>query len=347
MIESIFEKELFLPYIIGIMIVGGLVKQYGVLNEVFVALRKTFKSNRLVVAATALAGGVLPIEGRVVMSAPLLDSISSDKAQSRSKFGIVDYLSTHHYYWWSPLEKTVVLPMAALGLSYTQFMGYAIVPLLITLAFAGVFIFKYVKETDVEIVDDNRVGQFSWNKLVKGWGPIAATMVFLVNYGDPDMPYLFSVWFLGLAAYYSFICNDWKWGRYINWKFAGFAAIVLALAAVMSEIKGPVMEYLKVTAAAGPAALFTVSVVGFLAAFAMGSSGKYAGIVALLAKAFGPQYLTWFMCVEYSGYILSPMHKCLLIGQQYFGTPIKTYYKVLGALIVCLLGYGGLTLLGT
>jgi len=339
---GIWEKELFLPYIIGIMIVGGLVKQYGVLNEVFVALRKTFKSNRLVVAATALAGGVMPIEGRVVMSAPLLDSIASDKAQSRSKFGIVDYLSTHHYYWWSPLEKTVVLPMAVLGLSYTQMLGYTIVPLAITLAFAGVFIFKYVKETDVEIVQETR--SFSLNRLLKGWAPIVATMIFLVNYGDPDMPYLFSVWFLGLATYYSYICNDWKWGRYINWKFTGFAALVLALAAVFSQIKGPVMEYLKVTSAQGTTALAAVSVVGFLASFAMGSSGKYAGIVALLAKAFGPQYLTWFLVVEYSGYIISPMHKCLLIGQQYFGTPIKTYYKVLGMLIVALVGYGALTL---
>ena len=339
---GIWEKELFLPYIIGIMIVGGLVKQYGVLNEVFVALRKIFKSNRLVVAATALAGGVLPIEGRVVMSAPLLDSIASDKAQSRSKFGIVDYLSTHHYYWWSPLEKTVVLPMAALGMSYTTYMGYTIIPLAITLAFAGVFIFKYVKETDVEIVEETRT--FSWNRLAKGWGPIIATMIFLVNYGDPDMPYLFSLWFGGLAAYYSFICNDWKWGRYIKWKFTGFAAIVLALAAVMSEIKAPVMEYLKLTAAQGSAAIVALSVVGFLASFAMGSSGKYAGIVALLAKALGPQYLTWFLCVEYSGYIISPMHKCLLIGQQYFGTPIRTYYKVLVSLIGCLIGWGALTL---
>jgi len=342
LVMGIWEKLLFLPYIIGIMIVGGLVKQYGVLNEVFVALRKIFKSNRLVVAATALAGGVLPIEGRVVMSAPLLDSIASDKSQSRSKFGIVDYLSTHHYYWWSPLEKTVVLPMAALGLSYTQFLGYTLVPLIITLAFAGSFIFAYVKETDVEIIQETRT--FSWNRLLKGWAPIVATMWFLVCYGDPDMPYLFSVWFGGLAAYYSFICNDWKWGRYINWKFAGLAALVLTLAAVMGEIKEPVMEYLKLTAEQGTAALYTVSVVGFLASFAMGSSGKYAGIVSLLAKAFGPGYLTWFLCVEYAGYIISPMHKCLLIGQQYFGTPIKTYYKVLGWLIAALVGWGALTL---
>ena len=341
-LNSIWEKELFLPYIIGIMIVGGLVKQYGVLNEVFVALRKTFKSNRLVVAATALAGGILPIEGRVVMSAPLLDSIASDKAQSRSKFGIVDYLSTHHYYWWSPLEKTVVLPMAALGMSYTTFMSHAIVPLAIVLTFAGVYIFKYVKETDVEIVEETR--SFSWQRLAKGWGPIIATMWFLVCYGDPDMPYLFSLWFGGLAAYYSFICNDWKWGRYIKWKFAGFAALVLSLAAVFGELKEPVMEYLKITSAQGSVALVTVSVVGFLASFAMGSSGKYAGMATLLAKAYGPGYLTWFLCVEYAGYIISPMHKCLLIGQQYFGTPIRTYYNVLVAMIACLVGWGVLTL---
>ena len=340
---GIWEKLLFLPYIIGIMIVGGLVKQYGVLNEVFVALRKLFKSNRLVVAATAFAGGILPIEGRVVMSAPLLDSIASDKAQSRSKFGIVDYLSTHHYYWWSPLEKTVVLPMAALGMSYTTFMSHAIVPLAIVLAFAGVYIFKYVKETDVEIVEETR--SFSWQRLAKGWGPIIATMWFLVCYGDPDMPYLFSLWFGGLAAYYSFICNDWNWGRYIKWKFAGFAALVLALAAVFGQLKEPIMEYLKITSAQGSVALVAVSVVGFLASFAMGSSGKYAGMATLLTKAFGPAYLTWFLCIEYAGYIISPMHKCLLIGQQYFGTPIRTYYKVLVAMIACLVGYGALTLI--
>jgi len=342
LLMGIWEKVLFLPYIIGIMIVGGLVKQYGVLNEVFVALRKTFKSNRLVVAATALAGGVLPIEGRVVMSAPLLDSISSDKSQSRSKFGIVDYLSTHHYYWWSPLEKTVVLPMAALGISYTTLMSHTIIPLAIVLTFAGVYIFKYVKETDVEIVEETR--SFSWNRLLKGWAPIVATMWFLVCYGDPDYPYLFALWFGGLATYYSYICNDWKWGRYINWKFAGLAAIVLVLAGAFSELKEPVLEYLKITSAQGSVALVAVSVIGFLASFAMGSSGKYAGMATLLAQAFGVGYLTWFLCIEYAGYIISPMHKCLLIGQQYFGTPIRTYYKVLGMLIAALVGYGALTL---
>ena len=325
------------------MIVGGLVKNYGVLNEVFVVLRNTFKSNRLVVAATALAGGVLPIEGRVVMSAPLLDSIASDKAQSRSKFGIVDYLSTHHYYWWSPLEKTVALPMAALGLSYTQYMAHTIVPLIITLAFAGTFIFAYVKETDVEIIDSARI--ISWNRLLKGWGPIIATMIFLLTVNTKENPYLLSVWFPSLTCYYSYICNDWKWGKYINWQFLGLAVVVLTLSAVMGELSEPVKEYLKhISTIKLPGALYIASVVGFLASFAMGSSGKYAGLVSILVKGFGIQYLTWFLCVEYAGYIISPMHKCLLIGQQYFGTPFRKYYSILIWLILALVGWGALTL---
>ena len=343
LIGSIWDKYLFLPYLIGIMIVGGLVKNYGVLNEVFVVLRNTFKSNRLVVAATALAGGVLPIEGRVIMSAPLLDSIASDKSQSRSKFGIVDYLSTHHYYWWSPLEKTVALPMAALGLSYTQYMAHTIVPLIITLAFAGTFIFAYVKETDVEIIDSARI--ISWNRLLKGWGPIIATMIFLLTVNTKENPYLLSVWFPSLTCYYSYICNDWKWGKYINWQFLGLAVVVLTLSAVMGELSEPVKEYLKhISTIKIPGALYIASVVGFLASFAMGSSGKYAGLVSILVKGFGIQYLTWFLCVEYSGYIISPMHKCLLIGQQYFGTPLKKYYSILIWLILALVGWGAITL---
>jgi hypothetical protein len=76
----------------------------------------------------------------------------------------------------------------------------------------------------------------------------------------------------------------------------------------------------------------------------MGSSGKYAGLVSILVKGFGIHYLTWFLCVEYAGYIISPMHKCLLIGQQYFGTPLKKYYSILIWLILALVGWGAITL---
>ena len=73
---------------------------------------------------TSLLGGILPIPGRVALSAPLLDAIAPPDKKKRSAFGVIDYLSTHHYYWWSPLEKTVVLPMAdpdEIAETYLQF----------------------------------------------------------------------------------------------------------------------------------------------------------------------------------------------------------------------------------
>jgi len=50
----------------------------------------------------------------------------------------------------------------------------------------------------------------------------------------------------------------------------------------------------------------------------------------------------WFLCTEYSGYLISPAHKCLMIGQQYFGTPIKKYYVVLSRLCAILIAYAAI-----
>ena len=105
-------------------------------------------------------------------------------------------------------------------------------------------------------------------------------------------------------------------------------------------IKGPVMDYLK---AATPEMLIPASLVAMVAAYIMGSSGKYAGMTSALVAIFGPNYLVWFLCTEYSGYLISPAHKCLMIGQQYFGTPIKKYYAVLSRLCAILIGYAALT----
>jgi hypothetical protein len=61
----------------------------------------------------------------------------------------------------------------------------------------------------------------------------------------------------------------------------------------------------------------------------LGSSGKFIGIAVLLTKIFGMKYFVLFFALEYSGYLISPSHKCTCIGKMYFGTPILDYAKVL------------------
>jgi|TARA_B100000482_G_scaffold190263_1_gene173134 hypothetical protein len=183
------------------------------------------------------------------------------------------------------------------------------------------------------------IRDFDWQRALRGWAPFIATLWFLLCVGKAGAIFFFP-WFAAMCCYYSILCKDWNWGKYIDKNFAIIATFVLALGGVVGLVKEPVMAYLK---SADPSMIIPVSIVGAVAAWIMGSSGKYAGMTSALVLIFGPKYLVWFLATEYSGYLLSPAHKCLMIGQQYFGTPIRKYYKVLGGLCAWLIGYAFLT----
>jgi hypothetical protein len=83
--------------------------------------------------------------------------------------------------------------------------------------------------------------------------------------------------------------------------------------------------------------MLIISLVGFVVSFLMGSSGKFIAIAVLMSQVFGIEYFLWFFAVDYAGYLLSPTHKCVMIGNRYFGTPVSTYYKALGIWALLLL----------
>ena len=338
MIEAILKNELYMGYIFGIMILGGFIREHSALEDVYSLAKKYVKDNRVLVIITSLLGGILPIPGRVALSAPLLDAIAPPDKERRSAFGVIDYLSVHHYYWWSPLEKTVVLPMAVMGVSYSTFLGYTIIPLAITLGYTWWYIFTKVPAASV-VPNLEYVRDFNWRRAITGWAPLIATVILLLNTGKAGAPFFFP-WFLAMSIYYSIVYKDWKWGRWLDGKFAIIATIVLAFGGIVGQIKEPVMAYLN---AATPDMLIPASLVAMVAAYIMGSSGKYAGMTSALVAVFGPQYLVWFLCTEYSGYLISPAHKCLMIGQQYFGTPWKKYMVVLSRLCAILIAYAAIT----
>jgi hypothetical protein len=76
--------------------------------------------------------------------------------------------------------------------------------------------------------------------------------------------------------------------------------------------------------------MVAISVIGFMASFLMGSSGKFVAIAVIMSQVFGQEYFLWFFALDFAGYLVSPTHKCVMIGNRYFGTPIGTYYKALG-----------------
>ena len=262
----------------------------------FIALR--VRSKRAVVALISLVSGVLPVNGRASISAGALDTIAPNSSKKKV-VGIIDYLSTHHYYFWSPLEATVLVPMAALSISYAEFMG-RIWPLLATAAIViFYYIFKIVKEDEVDINIDRSIEKTTWKEDRKQIKSYATTLLFV--------------------------------------------GIVIILSNIVKANFDQINAW--VNSAHEKDLLVAVAVAGFIASFALGSSGKFAGFTALSATVYGVEYLPLFFAIDYAGYMLSPTHKCLVITKSYFDTPIKKHYRAILALVVPVVLVGILTYL--
>jgi len=301
----LLNKQQYVLLLAVVMAISFIAKKTQVFLPFYAWIAKTVKSKRAVVALISAVSGVLPISGRVAVSAGALDTIAPTDVKKRKNFGIIDYLSTHHFYFWSPLEATVIVPMAVLGLSYWELMS-KLWPLLATSIIIILFyIFKILKEDDIEIVipdkKDRKKEKEEWQKQAD----IKADRRQLVDYA----------------------------------KTLIFTSLVIILGNIVKANFDTIEAWVK--SANESNLIVLVAVVGFLASFALGSSGKFAGFVGLSTSVFGPATLPLFFAVDYAGYMLSPTHKCLVVGKSYFKTPLKDYYKAIFTLV------GPLVLVGT
>ena len=256
--EILIKGQEFLVYLILIMFVTGILKERGYLMDIFRLLEQKVKSKKMVVFLVSLFGGILPIPGRVAISASMLNSIAPVDNKKRKKFGIIDYLATHHYYLWSPLEKTVIIPMAVLGLTYVQFMSY-IWPLLLI---SALYITYYVislddDEIDIEVKDE----PINSRNITLVVIPFLATILMCVFFTNYYFGFFtaFTIW----LTYYS---NSWKkLPDYINWELIWIVAAVIILGNLVNsystQIEDIIKQYNK------PQYILIVCLLSFLSSF--------------------------------------------------------------------------------
>jgi hypothetical protein len=318
------------------MISAGLAKEYQLFAPAYAYVRNVFRSNKFVLVILSAIGGILPIEGRVTVSAGMLDTIAPKCGHGREKMGIIDYLATHHYYLWSPLEKSVVIPIAAFGLTYVAWLGM-IAPLLIaSLLFISWYIWYTVKDEDIVIAP----GNFKLSQVMRSSLPMFVAIgayIYTNNY---------IICFGLLALYYIIITQQWNFRKllgYINWEVIITVAVVIALGNYFKSEQAYFQGVIK-GLGVDPATflgMLTISAMGFGSSFLMGSSSRFIALAVLMTQLFGVEYFLWFFAVDYAGYLLSPTHKCVMIGNRYFGTPYKTYYIALGSWVGILLAVAG------
>ena len=339
-ITNVLLKDIsYLWMIFFIMITAGLAKEYALFAPAFAYVRNTFRSNKFVVVLLSAIGGILPIEGRVTVSAGLLDTVAPKCGHGREKMGIIDYLANHHYYMWSPLEKTVILPIAAFGLTYGAFLGLVAPLLIASLLFISVYIWYTVKEEELVITP----GNFKLSAVLRNVLPMFIALgVYIWGGGEEHVFPIFGL----LTLYYVLITQQWspkKLLGYVRWDVLAWVGAVIILGNYFKSHNSEFTEMVK-SSGLDPhtfVGMLLISLLGFVVSFLMGSSGKFIAVAVLMAQVFGVEYFLWFFAIDFTGYLLSPMHKCVMIGNRYFGTPVGTYYKALGGWGVLLLATAG------
>jgi hypothetical protein len=339
--DFILKGQVYLFLIIFVMMIAGMIKDNNLFSDVFAFLKRSIKSNRAIVALFSALTGVLPIKGRVTVSAGLLDTLAPKDKKKREKFGPIDFMSSHHYYFWSPIEKTVILPMAAFGLSYTAFLGIMWPLIAATFAYIIWYLVYMVKDTDIALVETkkkikvSRITRYVF-PYIMGVSAVIAGVNFLWAFGL-------------LTLYYIIVTQTFNWKKllgYVDWKIIAWVALIIILANTTRLYTGEIKEFIGSTGVDmnSPVGFGAISLLAFGFAWILGSSSRFGAIMVILTSLYGLAYLPWFFAVDFAGYILSPMHKCVAIGKMYFGTSLSYYGKLLGGWALLLVAISGVML---
>jgi hypothetical protein len=324
-LSILYEGQDFVLFLILIMISTNIMKEKMLMIDT-IGLLGTYISNRkIMIFLTSLFFGILPIPGRIVLGSSVLNSMTKQKMSYR--IGVLEYLSTHHYYFWSPLEKTVIVPMSILGISYMSYISVVWPVIALSVAFLIVYLWFFVPEEDILIKFPS---SFKWINIFKYTLPI---FVFIGVVAFNEEYLLYSG--IGLFLYYSLMSKVTfrelkNHIKHLNYKLILLLISTIIIGNNIKEIHLQVINTELLMIALG---------VSFLYSFALGSSSKYAMISALLISTFGLQYMLMFLVLDFAGYILSPTHKCFWVAASYYEMQLKKFIGVISLWLLILITY--------
>jgi hypothetical protein len=326
---ELLAKECVVLTIMSIMVCVGIFKDKGTLDVIYYTLQQRIPNKNILMCLLSTIYGILPIPGRVSIATGMFDTWTCKK-QDRSELGVLAYLSTHHYYLWSPMEKSVLIVLAGTGISYIDFicsMGIYIGIFLIVTYYYVVFV---VKDLDAIITDfppvDIKLGSATDSLILLG-GVVACCMQMF------SILYFFPIYALYMVVRHRPSLSTIL--KSIDFKLLLTVAVVVLVSYIIQQHTAEIQAHAyKLSTLYG---LHVAIFVSFFAALLLGSSSRFAAITVIMTSMFGIAYLPLFYIVDFCGYLLSPFHKCVSISNLYFNTKFVAFYKAVGIITLILL----------
>lgn len=331
-----------------ILFSGAICLRIGVFDSIFRTISSVIPWTKPRIVVLSVVTSVLPVPGRIAVSAPIL-AASVSKDTDKDKLSTINYWSSHFWYLFSPMEKSIILTASLAGVTYSSLI-LSLIPAVIVLSLVGLVCLyrmdfkEYANASYVTTYTDKATTMssilafsvalfvmFKYNSIAAGMAPCLAISVvyaFVINKNAirDSLPDSDKIWFLGF--------------------------VIAAAAMLKSELAG-IDKWLIHLGICPSMTVPFVLVVAFLAGLITGSSSKMTAIGTLVAvtllnfKSLSPLHASLMLAsvymAEYAGYLLSPMHKCIHITKQHFDASYKKLYIGVGLMaivsILCSIAY--------
>ena len=319
-----------------ISILGNCLKETGIMVELIESLRG-YLSSRFLLALIPALFGLLPMPGGALMSAPF-NEVDADRLGLRAEEKtFVNIWFRHIWFFASPISSTTILISRLAGVNLYRFL-LSLLPLYFLTALVGYFFsIRGFRSIAGERCDT------SASALAKGFLPIV--IIVLLNIIGVPLPaailigilLVLSLGGVGLRRSASMIWSG------IPWEILSTLAGVMFFRYMIKEA-GSVTLLFSGLRDAGFPVIVLATVFPFLIGLISGTPSAGIGIgVPLIFPLFSNPTLPFLGLIYFSivmGYLMSPLHLCLILTNSYYQSYLGKVYRILTPSILTLYTLG-------
>ncbi len=313
--------------------------------------------------------GLLPMPGGAIFSAPMVKNIGARFGLSGAQLSYINYWFRHIWEYWWPLYPGILLTTALAGIDLWKFM-LCTIPLTVVSAFSGYWSFRFKKfRQDVCFEESVESVQPSLKQFMINLVPIATVIV-----GGLTMGMIFARLFHGSAQKVAkesglivaliasillvWIKNHFSFRECLEILFRRQLLTMFYMVCSILVFKGVLQDSHAAEAIIGELLAFHIPLVPicvilpFLMGIITGITIAFVGttfpiLIGLINSLGESSHILHFMMLSlasgFVGVMLSPVHLCLLLSNEYFKARLQEVYSYLAfpcsVLFLSVIGY--------
>jgi len=330
------ETLLLISALLLILFFSALMKETGNMSRAISALRKVFRDARATVAIIPAVIGILPIVGGAMLSAPLVAEASDELKLSPERRTFLNYWFRHVWEYILPTYPGVIISATIMSVPVAK-ISLTNLPLSVAAIAVGIFLGFRTVQALPSPNDSLTLPQAikSLGSFIGNLSPFFFVLL-LTLYFKIHLAYCLVISAAGVILFYRLPGSQIKrlGKESFSWEIVFLILGVMIFKEIL-ENSGAMNTVAKEFAQMGLPPVLLIIVLPFILGIITGYSNAVAGLSFPILYPFFQAsghplgYLMLAYGAGFCGALLSPMHACLIMTQEYFRADLNQIYRLL------------------